>query len=77
MHNVEVEDILKIIGVNIHELPAGSECPDPNDPNSPFEVIKKYMQENPNKYFFTDQFANEDNAKIHEITTAKEIDDDI
>lgn len=77
MHNVEIEDILKIIGVNIHELPAGSECPDPTDPNSPFEVIKKYMRENPNKYFFTDQFANEDNAKIHEITTAKEIDDDI
>ena len=77
MHIQEVEDVLKIIGVELHELPAGSECPDPNDPNSPFEVIKKYMRENPWKYYFTDQFSNEWNPKIHELTTAKEIDNDI
>lgn len=32
----EIEDILRIIGVEIKNLPPGSECPDPNDPNSPF-----------------------------------------
>lgn len=59
MHQREVEDIIRIIGTEMTILPAGSECPDPTDPNSPFEVIKKNMNENPGKYFFTDQFASE------------------
>jgi pyridoxal-5'-phosphate-dependent protein, beta subunit len=77
MHQQEVEDIIKIVGTEIKSLPAGSECPDPNDPNSPLEVIKRIMSENPGKYYYTDQFSNTGNPKIHEETTAKEIDDDI
>ncbi len=77
MHQQEVEDIIKIVWVDIKSLPAGSECPDPNDPNSPLEVIKRIMKENPGKYFYTDQFWNEWNPRIHEKTTAPEIEKDI
>lgn len=77
MHQQEVEDIIRIVGTEIKSLPAGSECPDPSDPNSPFEVIKRIMSENPGKYYYTDQFLNQGNPKIHEETTAREIDDDI
>lgn len=73
----EVEDIIRIIGADMKILPPGSECPDPSDPNSPLEVIAREMRENPKKYFFTDQFSNPQNAKIHETTTAREIENDI
>lgn len=77
MHLQEVEDIIKIVGVDIRSLPAGSECPDPRDTNSPTKVINRIMNENPGKYYFTNQFENVNNPKIHEQTTASEIDADI
>lgn len=73
----EIESILKIIWVEIKNLPPGSECPDPHDPNSPFWVIKRIVSENPWKYYWTDQYTNEANPAIHRDTTAREIDDDI
>lgn len=73
----EVEDILKIIGMEVENLPPWPECPDPNDPHSPFATIQKIMAENPGKYYWTDQYSNLANPAIHEKTTAKEIDDDI
>lgn len=73
----EVEDILRIIWIDIQSLPPGSECPDPHDPNSPFWVIERIMSENPWKYYWTDQYTNIDNPQIHHDTTAWEIDDDI
>ncbi len=73
----EVEDILRIIGVEIENLPPGSECPDPNDPNSPFAVIKKILQKNPETYYWTDQYTNPANPKMHEKTTAVEIENDL
>lgn len=47
IHYREIEDILKIIGMELEILPPGPECPDPNDPNSPFGVIQRIMSENP------------------------------
>ncbi len=73
----EVEDILRIIGVTIESLPPGSECPDPNDPSSPFRVIQSIINTNPEKYYWTDQYTNRANPNVHFKTTAKEIDDDI
>lgn len=73
----EVEDILRVIGVEIENLPPGSECPDPNDPNSPFAVIKKILQKNPETYYWTDQYTNPANPKMHEKTTAVEIEKDL
>ncbi len=73
----EVEDILRIIGVDIESLPPGSECPDPNDPNSPFRVIRSILNTNPKKYYWTDQYTNTANPGIHSDTTAREIDTDI
>ncbi len=73
----EVEDILRIIGVQLESLPPGSECPDPNDPNSPFRLIQSMIDSNPGKYYWTDQYTNQANPDIHSITTAREIDIDI
>lgn len=73
----EIQEILEIIGIEIENLPPGSECPDPNDPNSPFAVIKRKMEENPGKFYWTDQYTNEANPAIHETTTAVEIEKDL
>ncbi len=73
----EVEDILRIIWVDIENLPPWSECPDPYDPNSPFWVIQKRIIENPWRYYWTDQYTNKNNPKIHHDTTAREIESDI
>ncbi len=73
----EIEDILRIIWVDIQSLPPGSECPDPHDPNSPFWVIQRIISEHPWKYYWTDQYTNIENSQIHHDTTAREIDDDI
>jgi len=73
----EIEDILRIIWVEMENLPPGSECPDPHDPNSPFWVIQRIMRENPWKYYWADQYTNTENPQIHHDTTAREIDDDI
>lgn len=73
----EIEEILQIIWMEIENLPPGSECPDPNDPNSPFAVIKQKMEENPWKYYWTDQYTNEANPAVHKATTAVEIERDL
>lgn len=73
----EIEDILRVIWVEIQNLPPWSECPDPNDPNSPFRTIQNILEKNPWKYHWTDQYTNNGNTKIHHDTTAKEIDHDM
>jgi cysteine synthase len=72
-----VEDILCIVGVDIRNLPPGSECPDPSDPNSPFKVIQSIIDQDPDAYYWTDQYTNMANPNIHTETTAKEIEKDI
>lgn len=61
----EVRQILQAMGTIIEELPGFSECPDPNDPNDPLQVIEKKMQAEPDKYFHTNQYFNELNIKAH------------
>lgn len=73
----EVEDILRIIGIELEMLPPGPECPDPNDPNGPFAVIQRTMAKDPAKYYWTDQYRNLANPNMHETTTAPEIEEDI
>ena len=63
------------MGASIEELPPGSECPDPSDPDGPFGVIQTHMKSG--KYYWTDQYTNAANVKVHKETTAKEIYDDL
>ncbi|MDP2396637.1 MAG: hypothetical protein Q8S84_02695 [bacterium] len=58
-------------------MPGKSECPDPNDPDDPLKVISREIASNPEKYFYTDQYVNENNIKIHYETTGKEIWEDL
>ncbi len=61
----EVRQILQAMGTNIVELPGFSECPDPNDPNDPLQVIEKKIKADPDKYFHTNQYFNELNIEAH------------
>lgn len=73
----EVKDILKLIGVEIEELPGKSDCYDPNDPNDPIIYIQREIAKNKNKYIYSDQYFNDLNRKIHYDTTGKEILNDL
>ena len=72
-----MEDMLRVIGVEINHLPPGSECADPNDPSSPFMVIRRHMEQYPDRYYWTDQYTKRFNTDIHRETTAREINADI
>lgn len=71
----EVRQILQSMGTNIVELPGFSECPDPNDPNDPLQVIEKKMKAEPDKYFHTNQYFNELNIKAHNASGEEIIQD--
>ena len=73
----EVKDILKLIGVEIEELPGKSDCYDPNDPNDPIIYIQREIAKNKNKYIYSNQYFNELNRKTHYDTTGIEILDDL
>ncbi len=72
----EKKDILKITKTKIEELPGKSQCLDPTDPYDPQFFIEKEISKNPNKYYFTNQYFNENNFKAH-LKTAEEIDRDL
>ena len=69
----EQRDILKLLGAEIEELPGKSDCYDPNDPNDPMVTLQREIQQHPGEYFFTDQYSNRDNLRIHYETTGAEI----
>lgn len=69
----ETRDILKILGTEIMELPGKSACIDPNNPDDPLYVINDLLIKNKDSYFYTNQYFNEDNPKIHYETTGEEI----
>ena len=69
----EVKGILQLMGAQIEELPGLSECPDPTDPNDPLSYIENIIKDNPDGYFHTAQYTNEDNYKSHYETTGPEI----
>ncbi len=68
----EVRNLLQILGVHLEELPPGSDCPDPSDPQSPFEMIRKRVGADDDLYW-TEQYKNRENPKIHTETLGPEI----
>jgi len=68
----EKKDVLKISKTIIKELPGKSQCLDPKDPYDPQFFLEKEIKENPNQYFFTNQYFNQKNMEAH-IKTGKEI----
>jgi len=73
----ETKDVLRMLGAEIEEFAAASDCFDPNDPNDPQYLIEKAVREAEGKIYFTSQFTNEKNPKVHEETTAQEVLNDL
>lgn len=71
------KDFLKLIGVEIKELPGKSDCFDPNDPNDPAFYIQQEIARCKDQYFFSNQYFNDLNRKVHYDTTGQEILDDL
>lgn len=69
----EQKDIIFVLGGEVEEFAGVSDCFDPNDPNDPQYLIEKAVKESNGTIFFTSQFTNEKNPKVHEDTTAQEI----
>jgi len=73
----ETKDLLRMLGAEIEEFAAASDCFDPNDPNDPQYLIEKAVREAEGKIHFTSQFTNEKNPEVHEKTTAQEVLEDL
>jgi len=63
----ERKKILRALGAELHFTPANQGT------DGAIEVAYKMLRENPDKYFGTDQFNNEDNIAAHYYGTAQEI----
>jgi cysteinyl-tRNA synthetase len=63
----ERKKILRALGAQLHFTPAGQGT------DGAIELAYKMLRENPDKYFSTDQFNNEDNVAAHYHGTAQEI----
>jgi len=63
----ERKKILRAMGAELHFTPAAQGT------DGAIEVAYKMLRENPDKYFGTDQFNNEDNVAAHYYGTAQEI----
>jgi len=63
----ERKKILRAMGAELHFTPAAQGT------DGAIEVAYRMLRENPDKYFGTDQFNNEDNVAAHYYGTAQEI----
>jgi cysteinyl-tRNA synthetase len=63
----ERKKILRAMGAELHFTPAAQGT------DGAIEVAYKILRENPDKYFGTDQFNNQDNVAAHYYGTAQEI----
>ncbi|HRY38339.1 MAG TPA: cysteine--tRNA ligase [Smithellaceae bacterium] len=63
----ERKKILRAMGAELHFTPAAQGT------DGAIEVAYRMLRENPDKYFGTDQFNNEDNIAAHYFGTAQEI----
>ncbi|MDO9592933.1 MAG: cysteine synthase family protein, partial [Erysipelotrichaceae bacterium] len=63
----ERKKILRAMGAQLHFTPAAQGT------DGAIEVAYKMLRENPDKYFGTDQFNNQDNVDAHYYGTAQEI----
>lgn len=73
----ETKDMLRLLGVNIQEVPSAVECFDPDDPNDPNFIIEREVAASSGRLFFTKQFFNDRNPQAHYETTGKELVDDL
>lgn len=73
----EMRQILQTLNADIDELPGISDCPDPNDPEDFTVVAANLVKAQPDKYYYTDQYLNPENLRMHYRTTGKEILDDL
>lgn len=73
----ETKDFLRMMGAEIEEFAAASDCFDPNDPNDPQFLIEKAVREHPGRIHFPSQFTNPQNPQAHYETTGQEIVDDL
>lgn len=73
----EVKKILQAIGAQIEEYPSKSQCHDPNDPNDVMNQIHRRVKENPDQYYWTNQYYNKSNYKYHLAHTGQEISNDL
>lgn len=69
----ETKDFLRMMGAEIEEFAAASDCFDPNDPNDPQFLIEKAVREHPGQIHFPSQFTNPQNPQAHYETTGQEI----
>jgi cysteine synthase B len=69
----ETKDMLRLMGVQIQEVPNAVDCFDPNDPNDPNFIIEREVAESKGKLFFTGQFFNAKNPQAHYDTTGAEL----
>lgn len=73
----EVKGILQVMGAEVEQLPGKSECPDPTDPNDPLTYIDNLVAGSKDAYFYTRQYTNQKNIKVHYETTGREIVEDL
>ncbi|MFI7211618.1 pyridoxal-phosphate dependent enzyme [Micromonospora maritima] len=69
----EIRDLLRWLGIDVHELPGLSECPDPTAPDDVFSVIEKQLAADPDAYLHLSQYTNERNIEAHHHGTGAEI----
>ena len=69
----ETKDLLRLMGVQVQEVPSAVECFDPNDPNDPNFIIEREVAESKGSLFFTGQFFNSKNPEAHYETTGREL----
>lgn len=73
----EVRDLLQLLGVDLHELPGLSECPDPTAANDVFTTIAGLVDAEPDRWLHPSQYTNERNVDAHVEGTGREIHDDL
>ncbi len=73
----EVRMVLQTLKATVTELPGLSDCPDPMDPNDFTAVATRMAAQEPDKFYYTDQFFNERNITAHYETTGEEILNDL
>jgi cysteine synthase B len=69
----EGKEMLRLLGVDIQEIPSAVECFDPSDPNDPNFIIEREVAESRGQLFFTGQFFNPKNPEVHRESTGEEL----
>ncbi len=64
--------LMRLFGADFYFTPGGE-----SDAGTALEVAKKLAEENPDKYYFFDQWGDEANVEAHYETTGKEILDQV